>query len=43
MYSAGLRMVASTMGSRTSAIRPLVGYSDGFVTVTVDPSSMRTW
>ena len=41
MYSDGARIVARTIGSRTSPTLPS-GYSDGFVTTTSWPSSRVT-
>ena len=41
MNSLGARIVARTIGSRTSATLP-VGYSEGLVTVMTEPSSMVT-
>jgi hypothetical protein len=41
MNSLGARMVALTIGSRTSSTLP-PGYSDGLVTVKTLPSSMWT-
>ena len=42
MYSLGLRIVAFTTGSRTSAILPAFGYSLGLVTCDSVPSSITT-
>ena len=42
MYSVGVRIVALTTGSWTSAILPSVGYSTGLVTVSSAPFSICT-